>query len=269
MKNACFQTHLSLILGNKNGVYFNLDNLVYYILVALAALISLSVHEFAHGYMAYKLGDDTARNLGRLTINPLKHIDPFGAICMILFRFGWAKPVPINARNFKKPKRDFALVAMAGPIANIILSFLGAFLYLLTFSLVKDIVFTEKNFLFHVLNNLLTFLFAFHSLNIGLAIFNLIPIPPLDGSRILNVILPPKAYFGIMKYERYIYWGLIGWLLLGPYVTAFLLRFSFIATNPVLSTIAGIFSLSNILSSVMSFFSNAMISLLSLIPFLR
>ena len=116
-----------------------MDRLVYYLLSAVAALIALTVHEYCHGYAAYKMGDETAKNFGRLTLNPLKHLDLYGTICMILFHFGWAKPVPINARNFKDPKKGFAITAAAGPIANLILGFISAFLYVLIFSLVKDI----------------------------------------------------------------------------------------------------------------------------------
>ena len=104
-----------------------MNNVIYYILSALAALIALTVHEYCHGYAAYKLGDDTAKSMGRLTLNPIKHLDPYGAICMVLFHIGWAKPVPINPRNFKDPKKGFAITASAGPAANIILAFVSAF----------------------------------------------------------------------------------------------------------------------------------------------
>ena len=100
-----------------------MNTIIPYILSALAALIILTVHEFSHGYVAFRLGDDTAKNAGRLSLNPLKHLDLFGTISLVLFRFGWAKPVPINPRNFKNPKRDFALTALAGPLSNLILSF--------------------------------------------------------------------------------------------------------------------------------------------------
>ena len=106
-------------------------NPVELILSALAVLITLSIHEYAHAYAAHKLGDDTAKNMGRLTLNPLKHLDPIGAICMLLFRIGWAKPVPINARNFKDPKKGFALSALAGPLVNLIIAFLFSGIYLL------------------------------------------------------------------------------------------------------------------------------------------
>ena len=138
-----------------------MEKLVYYLLSAVAALIALTVHEYCHGYAAYKMGDETAKNFGRLTLNPLKHLDLYGTICMILFHFGWAKPVPINARNFKDPKKGFAITAAAGPIANLILGFVSAFLYVLIFSLVKDITFEEKNLTFHLLENILLFIYIF------------------------------------------------------------------------------------------------------------
>ena len=105
--------------------YFSTDTLIQFLFVVPCVLIALTFHEFAHGYMAYKLGDPTAKNFGRLTLNPLKHLDPIGTICMIFFHFGWAKPVPINSRYFKKPRRDMALTAAAGPIMNFILALFG------------------------------------------------------------------------------------------------------------------------------------------------
>ena len=99
------------------------QSIPYYILTAIAVLISLTVHEYSHGLAAYKLGDTTARDMGRLTLNPIKHIDPIGALCLLFFHVGWAKPVPINARNFRHPKRDFAITALAGPVSNLIMAF--------------------------------------------------------------------------------------------------------------------------------------------------
>ena len=244
-----------------------MENLVQIVLSALAVLLILTIHEYSHAYAAYKLGDNTAKNLGRLSLNPLKHLDPFGALCMILFHFGWAKPVPINARNFKNPKRDFAITALAGPLSNMVFAFISAFFILLIRSQYSAVV--EKNAFFtQLILNLYTFLVLFHQINIGIGLFNLIPIPPLDGSRILNVILPPKYYFGIMKYERKIYLGLIIWLAFGDVVKRAVLSVPFIAANPILSFLAGIFSLSDMLGYVIVWLSNAMLSFWQLLPFL-
>ena len=243
-----------------------MDRLVYYLLSAVAALIALTVHEYCHGYAAYKLGDDTAKNLGRLTLNPIKHIDPYGAICMVLFHVGWAKPVPVNARNFKDPKKGFAITAAAGPASNLILGFFSAFIYLVVFALVKDLTFTSKTFGYLLISNTLSFLYIFHSIKIGLGLFNLLPIPPFDGSRLLNVFLPPKTYFAIMKYEKQIYIGVLVWLLLGNYVAGFIRN---IVGGGILYWLAGIFSLSGMLSTVIGWVSDLMMGFWQLIPFLK
>ena len=243
----------------------NIEELIF---SALATLIILSIHEFAHAYAAHRLGDNTAKNLGRLSLNPIKHLDPIGAICMVLFHFGWAKPVPINARNFKNPKRDFAITALAGPTVNLICAFFSAFLYLLTFALLRGVTF-ESKFLLSLAENTLLFLYLFHLINIGLGIFNLVPIPPLDGSRLLTVILPTKTYFKIMKYERNIYFAVIGWLLLGDYAKHALLSIPLVASNQILSFIASIFSLTDILAKLFSFVSGAMLDFWQLIPYLK
>lgn len=177
-------------------------------------LIALTVHEVAHGWMAYKLGDPTAKAMGRLTLNPLKHLDPLGALCMLFFHFGWAKPVPIDSRYFKKPKRDVALTALAGPLSNILMAFLGILLY----SILRAIFVQTGAASFFgatVQQLVLYLLFYFYYLNLSLAVFNFLPVPPLDGSRIFLVFLPQKYYFGIMKYERYIQLALLLCLWLG------------------------------------------------------
>ena len=245
-----------------------METVIYYLLSAIAALIALTVHEYCHGYAAYKLGDDTAKSFGRLTLNPIKHLDPYGAICMVLFHIGWAKPVPINARNFKNPKRDFAITAAAGPASNLILGFVSALIYLVVFACVKDMTFPSANFTYHLINNLLNFIYVFHSINVGLGLFNLLPIPPFDGSRLLNVFLPEKIYFEIMKYERYIYYSVLAWLFLGHYVTDLLRSIPIIASNSALYFVSGIFSLSGVLSNVIAGVSNLMFSFWELFPFL-
>lgn len=236
------------------------------LLSALAALVALTFHEFAHGYVAYRLGDDTAKSLGRLSLNPIKHLDPFGAICMVLFHFGWAKPVPIDPRNFKNPRKGFAITACAGPLANIIIAFFASFLYLLCLSNLTE---TSSAFLNNLQINTTLFLMYFFSINIGLGIFNLIPVPPFDGSRILNVILPKHLYFKIMKYEKQMYWGVIAWLFFGQYVYHALLSVPFIANTPALASIAKIFSLSDILGDTINIIANGMLKFWHLIPIFR
>lgn len=191
---------------------FNLSNFTnpYYIVQLLLSipivLFSLSFHEASHAYAAHKLGDDTAKNLGRLTLNPLKHLDPIGALAMLFFGIGWAKPVPILTRNFDHPKRGMIISAAAGPLSNLILSVVGVLLYVpFAYFLGSSNAFTSA---------VSTFLYLFHYMNLALAVFNLLPIPPLDGSRVLFGFLPDRLYFGIMKYERYIQIGFIALILI-------------------------------------------------------
>ncbi|MBO5023116.1 MAG: site-2 protease family protein [Clostridia bacterium] len=181
------------------------------LLTVPAALISIAVHESAHGYVSYKQGDPTAKNLGRITLNPLKHFDLFGFVCMVLFRVGWARPVPVNPRYYKNPRRGMSITAAAGPISNIIMAFIGVIGY----ELVGLISFPEMNTAYYICVTIYMFFQVFASLNVFLAIFNLIPIPPFDGSRIAYIFMPPKAYFGIMKYERFIMLGMVVLLWLG------------------------------------------------------
>lgn len=179
-------------------------DLVGFLLRIPIVLIALSVHECAHGYAAYKMGDPTAKAFGRLTLNPIKHLDLFGTVSMFLFGFGWAKPVPVNARRFDNPKKGMAVTALAGPLSNVLLSLLGIILY--AFVAVINVnfpkIFSQTEFMFNFYTVLTTFLYMFHIMNLSLAVFNLIPIPPLDGSRLALVFLPDKLYFGFMKYEQ-------------------------------------------------------------------
>ena len=163
---------------------------LYWILFAIPSiLIASTVHEYAHGLAAYKLGDPTAKAYGRLTLNPIKHIDPIGALSMILFRFGWSKPVPINEYNFKNREIGTALVSFAGPLSNLLLV----------------AIFGSINLIFHPpLDSIFgIFLFTFTLINISLAIFNLIPIPPLDGHKIVRAFLPGKLRYYWEKMEKF------------------------------------------------------------------
>ncbi len=166
------------------------------------------IHEFAHALIAHKLGDDTAKLSGRLTINPLAHIDPIGALMIMLVGFGYLKPVPVNPRNFKNPKGGMALTALAGPVSNLIMAFI--------FTLFYCAVFRFSNVVSGTMAYSVAYFFMYAAqVNISLAVFNFIPVPPLDGSRIISVIIPEKYYFGIMKYERYIVLGVMALVLIG------------------------------------------------------
>ena len=163
----------------------------------LAVLLCLTVHETCHGLAAYALGDPTARGRHRLSLNPLRHIDWLGLAMMLFAGFGWAKPVPVDPRYFKKPKRGMALTALAGPVSNLLLAFLAM---LFCHKVLDGLVTSESGFGYV----LYIFLHLFVApLSIGLGLFNLLPIPPLDGSKVLGAFLPDRAYFGLMRYERY------------------------------------------------------------------
>ena len=165
------------------------------LLSVVPALICITLHELAHGYVAYRLGDDTAKRAGRLTLNPLRHIDIMGLLMMIVFKFGWAKPVPVNMWKFKNPKKGMAITAAAGPIANLLIALVFLFLYGFLFALLHR---PGRS-----LNWLLEMLYITAYLSIALAIFNIIPIPPLDGSMVLFSCISDRSYTKLMYYERY------------------------------------------------------------------
>lgn len=187
-----------------------------------AVLLCLTVHETCHGLAAYALGDPTARRAHRLSLNPLRHIDWFGLLMMFAAGFGWAKPVPVNPNYFKKPKQGMALTALAGPVSN----FLLALLTLLAARIFCDVAaYSETN------QRILDFLLMVSVLSIGLGLFNLVPIPPLDGSKVLFAVLPDRAYDWLMRNERY------GMLLL------FALVFFDVGSNALSKTIQWVFDL--------------------------
>ncbi len=171
---------------------------------AICLIIALPFHECAHGYVAYRLGDPTAKNMGRLTLNPLKHIDPLGAISMVFFGIGWAKPVMINPNNFKNPKAGMAISSAAGPLSNLLLAYIFMVLYKFAY-IFAGAAFSSVSTAFSFILSLLYYLVM---INISLTVFNLIPLPPFDGSRIINYFLPEHLYFKIMQYENYIMIGI-------------------------------------------------------------
>ena len=175
------------------------QSLLYILIIRLiVALTALPVHECAHAYAAMRMGDHTAERQGRLTLNPFAHFDPIGTTAIILFGFGWAKPVPINPLNFNNPKKGMMLSALAGPLSNIGLAFLSMVFY----KLVPLLSYIGVGASF--VSTLSIFFYYAMTINISLGVFNLIPLPPLDGSRIATYFLPQRTYFKIMQYERYI-----------------------------------------------------------------
>ena len=161
----------------------------------LPSLLCITLHELSHGYVACRLGDTTAKDAGRLTLNPIKHIDIMGLLMMVVFRFGWAKPVPVNMYRFKNPKKGMALTALAGPACNFLLA--GVFLFL------YGLLFYPLHTGGTVAETVLQLIYTTAYLSLSLAVFNLIPIPPLDGSKVLFSLIPDENYFKLMRYERY------------------------------------------------------------------
>ena len=161
---------------------------------AAAALLCITLHELSHGFVAWRLGDPTAKNAGRLTLNPIKHLDLFGLLMMLVAKVGWAKPVPVDMRYFKHPKQGMALTALAGPAAN--------FLTALAATAIASLIYHIAP-LHPVWVAVLCFLSNLALLGVGMGLFNLIPIPPLDGSKVLAAFLPDRQYITLMRYERY------------------------------------------------------------------
>ena len=189
------------------------SDVLFKALIGLLVLFTcLPVHECAHAFVAYKLGDPTAKNQGRITLNPMAHLDLMGSILLVVssimgFGFGWAKPVQINPNNFKNRKLGMGLSALAGPVSN----FLLAFIVLIILKVILYSFAESSNAIAGYFEEILKYMIL---LNVGLAVFNFLPIPPLDGSRIFSLFLPERIYFKIMKYERYIFLVLVALMLL-------------------------------------------------------
>lgn len=184
-------------------------NILIEMLISVGScLLCITFHEMCHGLAAYAMGDSTAKRAGRLTLNPLRHVDIMGLIMLAVAKFGWAKPVPIDPRNFRQPKLGMALTALAGPAANVLLTFLAVLCYgASVFAMVQTgLVFFDYLSLF--------FYYVIY-ISAGLAVFNLLPIPPLDGSKVLFAVLPPKWYWRLMRFERYGMIALVVLLLTG------------------------------------------------------
>lgn len=179
--------------------FSNLSNPAYWmnlIWTIPALLISITIHEFAHAYVAVKQGDPTPERYGRLSLNPLDHLDPIGTLMLLIFRFGWAKPVPINPMNFKHTKSGIVWTSLAGPLSNILLMILSLILFVVLSPWLNK--------------GLITFFYYLIFINLALALFNLLPIPPLDGSRLITVLIPPKYSYISDFLERYGFLILIG-----------------------------------------------------------
>lgn len=174
-----------------------LDSIWETLLIVAASLLCITVHETCHGLAAYWLGDDTAKRMGRLSLNPLKHVDLVGLVMMALVRFGWAKPVPVDMRKFKNPKADMAITALAGPVSNVLLALVALLLR------VVALVFYFRYPGQGIWDWIVLFLEYTAVLSAGLAVFNLFPVPPLDGSKVLFSILPDRTYDKLMRYEKY------------------------------------------------------------------
>lgn len=182
-----------------------MDRLIDVIMVIPILLIALPFHEWAHAYVAYRLGDPTAKDAGRLTLNPVRHLDPLGTLMMLVASVGWAKPVPVNSGYFRDRRKGMILVALAGPFSNLLLAFLFTLIWgLMVKLLVIGVIPVESETAVTIVTWLQVFFRFCVLVNISLAVFNMIPVPPLDGSRLISAFVPEESYYRFARYEQYI-----------------------------------------------------------------
>ena len=215
----------------KNLDWSKLTDILY---AVIPALICITLHEVSHGWVAYLLGDRTAKKMGRLSLNPFRHIDIFGLLMMVVFKFGWAKPVPVDMRNFKNPRTGMAITALAGPVSNLILAAVALFLYGVLY---RPLYGTSGG------NVILELISTTAYLSVALAVFNFIPIPPLDGSKVVFALLPDRDYYKLMRYEKYGMIALMVIFVAGTFSTSFynmLSRPLYNATSAVFNFLFGI-----------------------------
>lgn len=198
---------ISLFQGN--GDFFSV--VIHILAILMVIFLVLPFHEWAHAWVASLLGDTSIKYRGRLSLNPLSHIDYMGALCLLLFGFGWAKPVPVDDRNFKNPKVGMAITALAGPVANIVAGIAGGFIFYGFMYLAPSVVLNKIGYY------AMMFLQYYIVLNCSLAVFNLIPIPPLDGSKIMFAFLPDKAVYKFYQYQQYFTIALFALLWIGVF----------------------------------------------------
>lgn len=220
---------VSLIQLIREGNYST--SIILILSRAFVVFCCLPIHELAHAWTASKLGDTTAKYSGRLTFNPIAHLNPIGVLMIFLFGIGYANPVPVNAAKFKNPRRDMALTALAGPVSNLLMAIISVWIYYLINFIYNN--FADNMLILYYIANF--FIYA-AIVNVTLAVFNLFPIPPLDGSKVLAVIIPDRLYFKYINYEMYFMIGL------------FLLLFTGVLNGPI------------------SFISELVIRIISIIP---
>lgn len=191
----------------------NMQEMLNLLMGLPALLLALTFHELGHGLASYLLGDPTAKNQGRLTLDPIAHIDPIGFFALLFFKFGWAKPVPIDPRYYKNRKLGIALTSIAGPMSNFILAVITGLIFRFAYNAQIEFFF-NNDIMFNFMSSLLIY-------NISLGLFNLIPIPPLDGSKILASMLPDKLEYKFYQYERYSMVILVLFMYLGVFRTIF------------------------------------------------